>query len=135
MKLLIIMQVRFLPLLLKNKVMKKKNDSYGRMEEDLTVKEFFISFLIWILFIGLMFCLFNQISKVVECRHKKLQSGERTLTLNKKLSAQECGSYAGSIPALAAFCTQVILNHFVDVNKMIKTKANESRTFRHIWQR
>ena len=66
MKLLIIMQVRFLPLLLKNKVMKKKNDSYGRMEEDLTVKEFFISFLIWILFIGLMFCLFNQISKVAE---------------------------------------------------------------------
>jgi hypothetical protein len=52
-------------LLLKNKVMKKKNDSYGRMEEDLTVKEFFISFLIGILFIGLMFCLFNQISKVV----------------------------------------------------------------------
>lgn len=66
MKLLIIMQVRILPLLLKNKVMKKKNDSYGRMEEDLTVKEFFISFLIGILFIGLMFCLFNQISKVAE---------------------------------------------------------------------
>jgi hypothetical protein len=46
--------------------MKKKNDSYGRMEEDLTVKEFFISFLIGILFIGLMFCLFSQISKVAE---------------------------------------------------------------------
>ena len=66
MKLLIIMQVRILPLLLKNKVMKKKNDSYGRMEEDLTVKEFFISFLIGILFVGLMFCLFNQINKVAE---------------------------------------------------------------------
>ncbi len=46
--------------------MKMKNDSYGRMEEDLTIKEFFISFLIGILFVGLMFCLFNQINKVAE---------------------------------------------------------------------
>ena len=44
--------------------------------------------------------------KVVECRHKQLQSGLRTLTLNKTLSTQECGSDAGSNPVLATQKTQ-----------------------------
>lgn len=31
-------------------------------------------------------------------------------------------------------CPQEHGYHFGDVNKMVKTKANESRTFRNIWK-
>ena len=41
-----------------------KNNNYDRFEEELTVKEFFISFLIVLVLMVLLFVLFNEISKI-----------------------------------------------------------------------